>query len=86
MVAGRFLKSVTAGAIALGLGVTLAYASADDTIKARQACMKAHGASMGVIVPMFKGEKPYDNAPIQAAFAKEEAACADWSSSGAPTP
>ena len=79
MVAGRFLKSISAGAIVLGLGITLAYASADDAIKGRQACMKAHGASMGVMVPMFKGEKPYDNAAIQAVLAKEEAACADWS-------
>ena len=64
--------------VALGLGATLAYASADDSIKGRQACMKAHGASMGVMVPMIKGEKPYDNAAIQATLTAEDAACADW--------
>ena len=64
--------------VLLGLGATLAYASADDSIKARQACMKAHGASMGVMVPMIKGEKPYDNAAIQASLTAEDAACADW--------
>jgi len=69
---------LTAGAMVLGLGVSLAMASADDAIKGRQACMKAHGATMGVLVPIMKGEKAYDNAAIQAAFAGEEAACADW--------
>ena len=70
---------VTAGTLVLGLGIGLAMASADDAIKGRQGCMKAHGATMGVLVPMMKGEKAYDNAAIQAAFANEEAACADWS-------
>ena len=64
--------------VALGLGATLAFASADDAIKGRQGCMKAHGASMGVMVPMFKGEKPYDNAAIQATLDAEGPACADW--------
>lgn len=40
--------------------------------------MKAHGASMGVMVPMFKGEKPFDAAAIASTFEKEGAACADW--------
>jgi cytochrome c556 len=63
----------------VGIGATAVMAgAADDAIKGRQACMKAHGASMGVMVPMIKGEKPYDNAAIQAAFANEEGACADW--------
>jgi len=70
---------VTAGTLVLGLGIGLAMASADNAIKGRQGCMKAHGATMGVLVPMMKGEKAYDNAAIQAAFANEEAACADWS-------
>ncbi len=67
-----------AGVAALGLSATLAFAAADDAIKGRQGCMKAHGASMGVMVPMIKGEKPYDNAAIQAILTAEEAACADW--------
>ncbi len=60
------------------LAATAAHASADDIIKARQACMKAQGASMGVMVPMMKGEKPYDNAAVQAALEANSAACADW--------
>jgi cytochrome c556 len=78
MQTSTLIKTLAASAMALGVGVTLAYASADDAIKGRQGCMKAHGASMGVMVPMIKGEKPYDGAAIQATFAKEEAACADW--------
>ena len=79
MLAERVSKIVAASVVVLGLGGTLALAGpADDAIKGRQACMKSRGASMGVMVPMFKGEKPYDGAAIQAALAKEEAACADW--------
>lgn len=78
MKCGRILESMAAGVVVLGLTTAMAFASADDAIKGRQGCMKAHGASMGVMVPMVKGEKPYDNAAIQAAFAAEEAACADW--------
>jgi cytochrome c556 len=40
--------------------------------------MKAHGASMKVLVPMFKGEAAFDAAAMQATFGKEETACADW--------
>lgn len=76
----RNVKAAVFAATILGLGfsATSAFAAADDIIKARQGCMKAHGASLEVMVPMMKGEKPYDNAAIQAAFAKEEQACADW--------
>lgn len=66
-------------AFGLSLGATAALAgSADENIKGRQACMKARGASMGVMVPMLKGEKPYDNAAIQAALAAEGPLCAGW--------
>ena len=78
MQAGRFTRIAASGFLLLGLGTTLALASADDAIKGRQGCMKSHGASMGVMVPMFKGEKPYDGAAIQDTLAKEEVACADW--------
>ena len=78
MQAGRIAKIAASGLLLLGLGTTLALASADDAIKGRQGCMKSHGASMGVMVPMFKGEKPYDGAAIQETLAKEEVACADW--------
>lgn len=78
MVAGKLFKIVTAGALVLGLGITLAYASADDAIKGRQACMKGHGAMMGTLSKMFKGEAPYDAAGVQAALAANETACTDW--------
>jgi cytochrome c556 len=71
-------KFVLSGAV-LAVSSTFALAGpADDAIKARQACMKANGGIMGVAVPMVKGEKPYDNAALQDAIGKMEAACADW--------
>lgn len=75
----RLIQTLAATALGLALGTSLAMAGpADDAIKARQACMKANGAAMGVFVPIIKGEKPYDNAVVQDALAKSEAACADW--------
>ena len=79
MLFGKLLKIVTAGALIAGLGVSLAHAAADDAIKARQECMKTNGKMMGVMVPMFKGEKPYDAAAVKAATDATGAACADWS-------
>lgn len=78
MAAGKLLGIVTAGALILGLGATLAYASADDAIKGRQGCMKANGKMMGELAAMFKSEKPYDAAAVQASLAADETACADW--------
>jgi cytochrome c556 len=40
--------------------------------------MKANGAAMKVMVPMIKGEAPFDKAAIDKALAAEEAACAGW--------
>ena len=77
--ADRVSKILTAGVLVLGFGISAAYAGpADDAIKGRQGCMKSHGASMGIMVPMFKGEKSYDAAAVLATLAKEETACADW--------
>ena len=57
----------------------MAYAAtAEEAIKGRQACMKAHGAMMGVMVPIIKGEKPYDAAAVQASVASNDAPCAGW--------
>lgn len=67
-----------AGFLVVGLGSSLALASADDAIKGRQACMKSHGKSMGDMVKMLKGEKPYDAATVQADLAEWDTACADW--------
>jgi cytochrome c556 len=66
MVSRKMLKMVTAGALVVGLGVTLAFASADDQIKARQAEMKANGKAMGAFVGIIKGETPYDAAVVKA--------------------
>ncbi len=68
MVSRKLLKSVTAGALVLGLGVTLAFAAADDQIKARQAEMKANGKAVGALVAIVKGETPYDAAIVKASI------------------
>jgi cytochrome c556 len=78
MLAGNLFKIVTTGALVIGLGVTLAFASADDAIKGRQGCMKAHGKSVGELAAIFKGEKPYDNAAVQASLTVMDAGCAEW--------
>ena len=71
--------TMAAGVVVLGVGTTMALAGAgDDAVKSRQGCMKAHGATLGVIGPMMKGDKPFDKAAMDAAFADEDKACADW--------
>lgn len=81
MMTRKFLTAITAGAAVLSVGATLAFAAADDAIKARQGCMKAHGAEFGVIQPIMKGEKPYDAAALKAVHDAATAACADWDKS-----
>ena len=68
MLSKKLLKSLTAGALVLGLGVTLAYAAADDQIKARQAEMKGNGKAIGALVAIMKGEAPYDAAVVKASL------------------
>ncbi len=67
----------TAGIIALGFS-SAAMADAKASIEARQACMKANGAMMKVMVPIIKGQKAYDKAAIDAAIADSQKACAGW--------
>jgi cytochrome c556 len=67
-----------ATAVSLVLGSSLSFASGDDAIKARQACMKANGAGMSVLVPIIKGGKSYDAAIVAAALDTMDKACADW--------
>lgn len=76
----KLFVGVAGAILAAGLGIGVAYAalSGDDAITARKACMKAHGAGLGVMVPIIKGEKPYDTATIAAALGKMGAACANW--------
>lgn len=72
-------KSLGLGAVALTLLASAATAGPlDDIVKARQACMKANGASMGTYVPIMKGEKAFDAAAVAEAIAKTGAACAGW--------
>jgi len=76
-----------AGILALTVGGSVAWSvmSADDAIKARQACMKmGHGGVMKVAVPIMKGEKPFDAAALKAAYDAEDAACKDWDAFWAP--
>ena len=68
MLSRKLFKSIAAGAIVLGLGFSLAYAAADDQIKARQAEMKANGKAMGALAAIMKGEAPYDAAVVKASL------------------
>jgi cytochrome c556 len=77
MVSKTLVGLVTAGVMAIGLS-SMAMADAKASIEARQACMKANGAMIKVMVPMLKGQKPYDKAAIDAAIAKDQKACGGW--------
>ena len=80
MLSKKLFKSVTVGALLLGLGITLAYAAADDQIKARQAEMKGNAKAVGPLVAIMKGEAPYDSAVVKAsldAMAAGDAAAAE---------
>ena len=76
----KITTGVMAGAMVLALGAGVAYAAlaGDEAITARQTCMKASGKAMGTMVPMIKGEKPYDAAAIKAVLDADGAACAKW--------
>ena len=80
MLSKNLCKSIAAGAIVLGLGFSLAYAAADDQIKARQAEMKGNGKAIGALVAIMKGDAPYDAAVVKAsldAMAAGDAAAAE---------
>jgi cytochrome c556 len=68
MLSKKLLKSLTAGALVLGFGITLAYAAADDVIKARQNFMKERTKAMGPMIAIMKGEAPYDAAVVKASL------------------
>lgn len=69
--------TLAAGVLALGLS-TGARADAAASVAARQACMKANGAAIGVMVKMVKGETAYDKAAIDAGLDAEAKACGGW--------
>jgi len=77
MVATGLWKFAAAGILTLGLAEA---AMAEDMgpIQSRQACMKSNGNMMKVMVPIIKGEAPYDGAAIQDALAADDTACAGW--------
>ena len=77
MVSKTLVGLFTAGAVVIGLA-TVALADAGAAVEARQACMKAHGGMLKVMVPVIKGQKPFDQAAIDDSIAKSDAACAGW--------
>ena len=57
---------VVAGALLLSVGAVMAQ---QDIVKKDQDVMKATGRALGgVLSPMFKGEKPYDQAAVDTAL------------------
>jgi cytochrome c556 len=60
---------VVVGALLLGIG---AVAAQQDQVKATQTVMKANGKNSGALAAMVKGEKPYDQATVDAAIAQFE--------------
>jgi cytochrome c556 len=67
-----------------GFAATAYAGPLDDAIKARQACMKANGASMATFVPVLKGEKAFDAAANKVATDAVDAACGGWAGWWAP--
>jgi cytochrome c556 len=67
MLKSKTAKLAMAGFLALGVGLTVAYAaSPDDKIKARQAEMKGNGKAIGELAKIYKGEAPFDAAVVKA--------------------
>ena len=60
---------VVAGVLVLGLGAVMA---AQDQVKDTQAMMKGNGKNAGALGAMVKGDKPYDQATVDAALAQFE--------------
>ena len=60
---------VVAAVLALSAGAVVAQ---QDQVKKTQAQMKDNGRNAGALVAMVKGEKPYDQATVDAALAQFE--------------
>lgn len=58
---------VVMGALLLGLGAVMAQ---QDQVKDTQSMMKGNGRNAGALAAMVKGEKPYDQATVNAALAQ----------------
>ena len=60
---------VVVGALLLGVGAVMAQ---QDLVKDTQSVMKANGKNAGALAAMVKGEKPYDQAAVDAALKQFE--------------
>ena len=60
---------VVVGTLLLGIG---ALAAQQDQVKVAQAQMKGNGKNAGALSAMVKGDKPYDQAAVDAAIAQFE--------------
>jgi cytochrome c556 len=58
---------VVAAALVIGLGAVMAQR---DQVKDTQTMMKGNGKNAGALAAMVKGEKPYDQATVDAAIAQ----------------
>jgi cytochrome c556 len=58
---------VVVGTLLLGVGAVVAQ---QDLVKATQTVMKSNGKNAGALAAMVKGEKPYDQATVDAALAQ----------------
>ncbi len=56
---------VFAGTLLLGIGAVMAQG---DQVKTTQTMMKGNGKNAGALAAMIKGEKPYDQATVDAAL------------------
>ena len=60
---------IVVGTLLLGIG---AVAAQQDQVKTTQAMMKGNGKNAGALAAMVKGEKPYDQATVDAALVQFE--------------
>jgi cytochrome c556 len=60
---------VVVGTLLLGVGAVMAQI---DQVKQTQTMMKGNGKNAGALAAMVKGEKPYDQATVDAALAQFE--------------
>ena len=60
---------VVVGTLLLGVGAVMAQ---QDLVKQAQTMMKGNGKNAGALAAMVKGEKPYDQATVDAALAQFE--------------
>ena len=60
---------VIVGTLLLGVGAVMAQ---QDALKNAQTYMKGNGKNAGALAAMVKGEKPYDQATVDTAFAQFE--------------